>query len=91
MPYRVFIGSPGVFHCKARTKQDAINALFDHINAMHCAALAAGDTAAADVHSRHKAQLMADADRIKRERFKPMPSGLHGPYYRAPFGSICSA
>lgn len=81
--YRVFIGPPGrrVFHANARTKRDAIRALFLHIDAMR-----PYDPDA----PRHEATLLADKDRILRERFRPMPSGLHGPLYSADFGSICN-
>jgi len=89
MPYRVFIGPKGrrVFHCKARTKNDAIRALFRHIDAMK---RVSSGSRLAEIQ-RAEMVLLADSDRIKRERFKPMPSGLHGPLYQFAEGSICTA
>ena len=91
MTYRVFIGPVGrrVFHCNARTKRDAIKALFGHIDAMRRVHREIGDSAAVDQWGQHEARLIGESDRILRERHRPMPSGLHGPIYSAPFGSIC--
>jgi len=84
--YRVFIGPANCrgFHGEFRTKGQAVAALLAWLNLRHFAMPQERDqTRAAEM------QLLADKDRILRERFKPLPSGLHGPVYSFALGSIC--
>ena len=86
MSYRVFIGPKAarVYHGTYRTKRDAFHALLSWLGQRHHAMPDARDET-----RRAEMVLLADKDRILKERFKPMPSGLHGPVYSFPMGSIC--
>lgn len=86
MTYRVFIGARAnrVYLGTYRTKRQAINALFSWLNLRHFTMPESRDET-----RKAETQLLADSDRILRERFKPMPSGLHGPVYQFALGSIC--
>ena len=91
MSYRVFTGNPATYQSTVKTKLQAIKVLFEHIDAMKLHASTYGKADLLARYQGYEMVLLADSDRIKRERFKPFPSGLHGPYYKAAFGSICNA
>lgn len=86
MAYRVFIGPKATraYHGTYRTKRDAFHALLSWLNTRHFAMPESRVET-----GRSEMILLADKDRILKERFKPMPSGLHGPVYSFPLGSIC--
>jgi hypothetical protein len=90
MPYRVFIGTKGsrVYHGTYKTKGESINALLAWLNMRH---FAMPDQDERDITRRAEMILLSDRERILKERFKAMPSGLYGPLYTFPLGSICNA
>ena len=85
--YRVFIGPQGArtLHGTYRTKLDAVNALFTWLNMRHFNMPEDRENTARATNI-----LIADKERILKERFRPMPSGLHGPLYTFPLGSIAN-
>lgn len=85
MAYRVFVGPKNsrVFHAICKTKKDAISCLFEYLNLRHFHI-----PMERDITRKAEMQLLADKERILNTRFKPMPSGLHGPVYSFELGSI---